>query len=803
MNELINSCVTVINDIGRIFSNFAGSMFIQSSVLIVLLLIIDFLIRKRVRATFRYWIWMLVFIKLVLPPTLSSPTGIGNWFGDYFSADSIVAELPANPIRNEPVAATELREFTEPVVVPQNRPAPAFSQPLAPAASNPATTIATGAISAAPELNPLTWQGICFLLWFVGVLVITVLLIQRIFFVKGLIAQSKPAKNRLADILDNCREQVGIRRNIRLRLSHNVTSPAVCGLFHPVILIPKTLLEQLSHEKLRAVLIHELAHIKRGDLWINCVQTFLQIAYFYNPFVWLANLIVRRIREQAVDEMVLVALGAAAKSYSNTLIDIAEMAFSRPALSLRLVGVVESKKALSGRIKHILYRPFPKSAKLGFIGLLTIVVVAAILLPMAKAYQVTTLGGLYEKAIVSEDYKVKVGPTNFSANAVVRWKRDGGVIITDPKNEAVLTVPFKIPDYSQQAPWMDIAQVYINPGIEKYEAIELRVFDHNKRELLSYEDYVGIGYNIRSSVATIYSIGQLLPDELDIWMRVIHKPAGTKTIRIPAQENAVANLEDNTLKILEIKKGVYSYSSDSVGINWTKHHSELDEAATSVAFQFNTERNNKKRFQICAISKDGQRLVPDYPHFISSANDRIHVIEIGFPKEQIDYFEITPSVSRDTFYFDGVKLPKVSDSFSPCPKVTFDINGSEGQFTNNDLSPIGLELSAYSDKRVIGTTGSADNWRNTFKIGQAKEGTSGFALKVNGIRTKNIQLAYFNQAGQRIDPDSSKGGGWSSGGTTTIKSDSVTVPLEQIHYVIVQTSTEDIQEQIWYSQQWI
>jgi len=373
MNESINSFLTAINEIGRGFCNFAGSMFIQSSILIVLLLVIDFLIRKRVRATFRYWIWMLVFVKLVLPPTLSSPTGIGNLVGGYFSANSIVTEEPANPVQYEPVAAGAIKEFAEPVT---------------PVVSNLPVTTEAPAISAAPNLNALTWQGIVFLLWLVGVLVITVLLIQRIFFVKGLIAQSKPAENRLVDILDSCRDQVGIRRNIRLMLSPNVTSPAVCGLFRPVILIPGTLLEKLSQEKLRAVLVHELAHIKRGDLWINCVQTLLQIAYFYNPFVWLANLIVRRIREQAVDEMVLVALGDAAKSYSNTLIDIAEMAFSRPALSLRLVGVVESKKALSQRIKHILYRPFPKSAKLGILGLIAVITTAAILLPMAKAANV-------------------------------------------------------------------------------------------------------------------------------------------------------------------------------------------------------------------------------------------------------------------------------------------------------------------------------------------------------------------------------------------------------------------------------
>jgi ketosteroid isomerase-like protein len=156
-------------------------------------------------------------------------------------------------------------------------------------------------------------------------------------------------------------------------------------LFRPVILMPKAILDKMSPDNLKAVLIHELAHIKRGDLWVNALQTILQVIYFYNPFVWLANAIVRRIREQAVDEMVLVALGSEAKSYSNTLIDIAEMAFWRANLSLRLIGVAESKKSLERRIKHMLTRPIPKSAKVSVFGLLSIMVMATVLLPMAAA----------------------------------------------------------------------------------------------------------------------------------------------------------------------------------------------------------------------------------------------------------------------------------------------------------------------------------------------------------------------------------------------------------------------------------
>jgi hypothetical protein len=189
----------------------------------------------------------------------------------------------------------------------------------------------------------------------------------------------------LAGKFNGCRRQVGIRRNVELRISQAALSPAACGLLRPKILLPASMLARLSADKLRTVLIHELAHIKRGDLWVNFAQNVLQVAYFYNPLLWLANAVVRRVREQAVDEMVLASLGDQAKGYSKTLIDIAEMAFLRPSLGLRLIGVVESRKALAGRIRHITTRPFPKTARLGIHGVMAVLIIAAVLLPMTKA----------------------------------------------------------------------------------------------------------------------------------------------------------------------------------------------------------------------------------------------------------------------------------------------------------------------------------------------------------------------------------------------------------------------------------
>ncbi len=376
----MDQLVTFLNASGRWFCQYAGAMFVQTGILIAALLFVDLFIHKRVRAALRYWMWMLVFVKLLLPPTLALPTGIGYWRGQDIPAVAPGMEepLPARtldaPAHESVAAVPEMAVDVSPVSVSD--------------ASRPVDVPASITLDRGP--TP-TWQAVVFVVWLVGLLVFGLLLVQRASFVRGLVAQSVPADGSLLEKLEQCAQQIGASREIELRISPNTFSPAVCGLVHPVILLPATLLEKLSGENLRVVLIHELAHIKRGDLWVNLAQTVLQVLYFYNPLVWLAHAIVRRVREQAVDEMALVALGAEAKSYSRTLIDMAEMAFFRANLALRLIGVAESKKSLEGRIKHMLTRPTPKTARMGAKGLSCILAIGAVLLPMARAQRQNTL----------------------------------------------------------------------------------------------------------------------------------------------------------------------------------------------------------------------------------------------------------------------------------------------------------------------------------------------------------------------------------------------------------------------------
>lgn len=412
MSEMINTCVAAVNEAGRAFCEYAAGMFLQTAVLVAILLCVDRLLRKRIRATLHYWIWMLVFVKLLLPPSLCVPTGIGYWLGqgDVSPAPAI---LPQTVRTAKPVASVN----TE---VPVTAPTVQSTESV--------PTVIEASESVVADFVSLTWQGGVLLFWIAGVLVFGALVIQRWRFVKGLIARSEPAADEWADVLDQCRRLMNVHSTVSLRSLPDACSPAVCGLLRPTILAPRALLDRLPPEGLQAVLIHELAHVKRGDLWINSLQTVLQAAYFYNPLVWLASAIVRRVREQAVDEMSLVALGAEARSYGNTLIDIAEMAFLRPSPALRLIGVAESRKSLEGRLKHMMTRPIPRSAKVGVIGVLFVAAIGAILLPMAAAGTQTAKQSQFTATLPNGAAVELVGVCNWPADRPVCWKADGSAL---------------------------------------------------------------------------------------------------------------------------------------------------------------------------------------------------------------------------------------------------------------------------------------------------------------------------------------------------------------------------------------
>ena len=296
---------------------------------------IDFVLRRHVRAAVRYALWLVLLVKLLLPPSLALPTSVTWW---------LLPAVPANPHTTRFVVS--YGPDTAPSLPPQS--APVFTPPPQPPMSAAAWAIlAWGAISA----GLLVWLG------------------MRWRLVTRDVRRATPVPAWLGEMFDEAKSSIGLRRAVRLRVTNQAMSPAVCGLFQPVILLPQSLVQKLPPTQLRAVLLHELTHLRRGDVWMNCAQALVQIVYWWHPLLWFANARIRRVREEAVDDAVMLALRDDAEAYAPTLLEVAKLAFHRPLASLGLVGILESRSALRQRIERLVNFRAPRKAGLTLVSL--------------------------------------------------------------------------------------------------------------------------------------------------------------------------------------------------------------------------------------------------------------------------------------------------------------------------------------------------------------------------------------------------------------------------------------------------
>jgi beta-lactamase regulating signal transducer with metallopeptidase domain len=100
-------------------------------------------------------------------------------------------------------------------------------------------------------------------------------------------------------------QRLGIERQVRLLESPGVTEPLTLGFWKPVILFPVGLLTQLTTAQVEALLLHELAHIRRHDYLVNLIQLALEVCFFYHPLFWLISREARSRREFCCDDVVL------------------------------------------------------------------------------------------------------------------------------------------------------------------------------------------------------------------------------------------------------------------------------------------------------------------------------------------------------------------------------------------------------------------------------------------------------------------------------------------------------------------
>jgi uncharacterized protein (TIGR03435 family) len=151
--------------------------------------------------------------------------------------------------------------------------------------------------------------------------------------------------------LNRLKARVGVTRPVRLLISALVQTPAVIGWLRPVVLVPIGALTGLPSEQIEALLIHELAHIRRHDYPVNILQTVAEALLFYHPAVWWVSGHIRTEREMCCDD-VAVSLTGDAFSYASAL---AVIESSRPAhLHAALAA---NGGSLADRIRRLLGQP--------------------------------------------------------------------------------------------------------------------------------------------------------------------------------------------------------------------------------------------------------------------------------------------------------------------------------------------------------------------------------------------------------------------------------------------------------------
>jgi beta-lactamase regulating signal transducer with metallopeptidase domain len=99
--------------------------------------------------------------------------------------------------------------------------------------------------------------------------------------------------------------QMGIPRQVHVWMSDLITSPVTIGYIKPVILLPVAAINHLTTQQIEAVILHELAHIRRYDYFINLITKFIQAILYFNPFVKAFAKIIDREREKSCDETVM------------------------------------------------------------------------------------------------------------------------------------------------------------------------------------------------------------------------------------------------------------------------------------------------------------------------------------------------------------------------------------------------------------------------------------------------------------------------------------------------------------------
>jgi HEAT repeat protein/beta-lactamase regulating signal transducer with metallopeptidase domain len=336
----------------------------------------------RASAASRHLVWAAAISALLVLPALSvvvpdvtvpvSLTTLGT------TSPVVVPLDPATVVTDRPLnASAREHRASSGMAAPQTQPAPPASEP-----SRVPVAISTAEI--------------VFGVWAFGAVVLLVRLLMSLVGARRIVRTAETMDDeRWHEELERAAAELGVARRPLLLWSPALSVPMTCGFTRPAILLPCAGLHW-DPARMRVVLLHELAHIRRRDCLVHCLAQAALALHWCNPLMWMALARLRAERERACDDLVLVT-GTRGSDYAEHLLDIARQ-FRRQGIGMAAVAMARPSE-LEGRLLAILdplrsRRP-ADGARLGW----AIVAAALVVLPVSGLR-------LQARAVIPEEVEV-------------------------------------------------------------------------------------------------------------------------------------------------------------------------------------------------------------------------------------------------------------------------------------------------------------------------------------------------------------------------------------------------------------
>ncbi|MFC1763727.1 M56 family metallopeptidase [Planctomycetota bacterium] len=391
--------IETINNLSQTWWTWTAGMLWQVGILILIVGCLDILLRRWAWPHMRYALWLMVLVKLVLPPGIhmsSSLTArvqpqVSYWIlpatDETVGQDARAQAVNAKGYVPTPTAMADARALasSNPALAPiVPAPAPAVS------ASDTSWSLA----HAVPLRVSLTWQSWIMVGWLAGIAILAIWLIRRLRYLRHedltLAAQAQLPESFYL-MAQRCAEQIGLAHCPRIIITDRIVVPAVTGMFRPVLLMPAGFLAQLHRKDAEHMLLHEFAHIKRGDLIVHGIYMMLQVVYWYNPLLWLASRQMHHLRELCCDATVARHLRERALEYRQTLLDIARRYLARSVEpGLGLLGLFEDSNRLAVRLNWLKKKTWRYQRTRTLLIAALVIAMGLCVLPMAQAQDQTS-----------------------------------------------------------------------------------------------------------------------------------------------------------------------------------------------------------------------------------------------------------------------------------------------------------------------------------------------------------------------------------------------------------------------------